>query len=127
MPIISISLNEEILADIERVRKEFGFSGRSEVIRAGVRSLIAEDERKNSMSGDIKSVLLIVHNEEAEESITLIKHKHEKIIDTQIHTNLKEGKCLEIFVLSGDAQRIRDFERETQTNHKIDYVKLIIP
>lgn len=127
MPIISISLNEEILADIERVRKEFGFSGRSEVIRAGVRSLIAEDERKNSMSGDIKSVLLIVHNEEAEESITLIKHKHEKIIDTQIHTNLKEGKCLEIFVLSGDAQRIRDFERETQTNKKIDYVKLIIP
>ncbi|MGV8085484.1 MAG: CopG family ribbon-helix-helix protein [Candidatus Bilamarchaeum sp.] len=127
MPIISISLNEKILEEIDRVREEFGFSGRSEVIRAGVRSLVAEDEQRKKLSGDIKSVLLIVHNEEAEAAINEIKHHHEDVIDTQIHTNLKEGKCLEIFVLSGKAEKIRELAKASETNKKVDYVKLIVP
>ena len=127
MTIISISLNNIILEEIDRVKKEFGFSGRSEVIRAGVRSLVAEDEQRNKLSGDIKSVLLIVHNEDAEEAINQIKHKHEEIIDTQIHTNLKEGKCLEIFVLSGEAEKIRQLSKAAETNKKVEYVKLIVP
>ena len=35
MPIVSISLNDEILKQIDALQKNLGFSGRSDAIRAG--------------------------------------------------------------------------------------------
>jgi len=55
--IISISLNEEILKGIDKIQKELGFSGRSDVIRAGVRMLIADSKEKEKLSGRINSIV----------------------------------------------------------------------
>ena len=45
MPIVSISLNDEILSELDRIQKTMGFSGRSEIIRAGIRNLVAEEKQ----------------------------------------------------------------------------------
>ncbi|MEM4253052.1 MAG: ribbon-helix-helix domain-containing protein, partial [Candidatus Nitrosotenuis sp.] len=45
MAIVSISLNEEILAEIDKLQKGLGFSGRSEVIRAGIRTFVSEEKQ----------------------------------------------------------------------------------
>ena len=42
MTIVSISLNDKILEEVDRARNELGFSGRSETIRAGIRMFISE-------------------------------------------------------------------------------------
>ncbi len=39
MPIVSISLNDEILKQIDNLQSSMGFSGRSDAIRAGIRAL----------------------------------------------------------------------------------------
>ena len=44
MPIVSISLTEEILKEIDNLQKSMGFSGRSDAIRAGIRSFVAEEK-----------------------------------------------------------------------------------
>ena len=49
MPIVSISLTEEILKEIDNLQKSMGFSGRSDAIRAGIRSFVAE-EKQNAKS-----------------------------------------------------------------------------
>ncbi len=124
--IISISLNEELLKEIDRVQKEFGFSGRSEVIRAGIRMLIADNKEKEKLIGAINSILLLVHNQEVEDTVTEIKHKFEDIINTQIHSHLKDGKCLEVFILNGDAERIKQLIKLFQVCGKMEYIKLVI-
>lgn len=124
--IISISLNEELLKEIDRVQKEFGFSGRSEVIRAGIRMLIADNKEKEKLIGTINSILLLVHNQEVEDTVTEIKHKFEDIINTQIHSHLKDGKCLEVFILNGDAERIKQLIKLFQVCGKMEYIKLVI-
>ena len=43
MTIVSISLTEEILKEIDNLQKSMGFSGRSDAIRAGIRSFVAEN------------------------------------------------------------------------------------
>ena len=127
MPIISMSLDEKTLSDLDSLPLKLGFAGRSEAIRAGVKKLISENKEIERLSGSIKSVLLMVHNEAAEEKATEVKHSFEDIISTQIHSNLKSGKCLEIFVLDGKASRVREMFRETQANRKVEYVKLVVP
>lgn len=126
MVIVSISLNEKILEEIDRIQKELGFSGRSEVIRTGARMLISENKEKEGLTGKINSTLLLIHNQDAEDVVTEIKHRFEDITKTQIHSHLRENKCLEIFVLDGDSERIKEMVRLFQTSRKIEYVKLIV-
>jgi CopG family nickel-responsive transcriptional regulator len=126
MPIISISLNEKLLEEIDRIKDEIGFSGRSEVIRASTRMLIADNKEKEELSGEINSILVLIHSQEVEDKVTEIKHDFEDIINTQIHSHLKENKCMEIFILDGSADRIKELSKMFHRSRKIDYIKLIV-
>ena len=126
MAIISISLTDELLNEIDRLQKELGFSGRSEVIRAGARMLLADNREKEKLEGRLNSVLLLIHSQKVEDTVTAIKHEFEDIISTQIHNHLREDKCIEVFILEGDAARIKDLVRLFLTTRKMDYVKLIV-
>lgn len=126
MPIISISLNEKLLEEIDNIKDEIGFSGRSEVIRASARMLIADNREKEELEGEINSILVLIHKQEVEDKVTEIKHDFEDIINTQIHSHLKDDTCLEIFILEGLADRTKQLAKMFQISRKIDYVKLIV-
>jgi CopG family nickel-responsive transcriptional regulator len=127
MAIISASIDDETLAELDTLCKALSFSGRSEAIRAGIRSLAAESADVEKLSGEIKAVLLIVHEEKAEKSASHLAHVFEEIVATHIHANLKRGKCLEIFVLSGGSERIRSLYRAAKGSRKMDYARLVVP
>ncbi|MGC2425742.1 MAG: ribbon-helix-helix domain-containing protein, partial [Nitrososphaeraceae archaeon] len=38
MTIVSVSLSKELLSDVSKLQKRLGFTGRSEIIRASVRT-----------------------------------------------------------------------------------------
>jgi len=127
MTIISVSLNENILRDIEKIQSDYGYSGRSEVIRAGVRLLISESKDTEKLSGEINSILIVIHHHDSENAVSEIKHDFKDITKTQIHSHFEKEKCLEIFVLQGNAKRIKEMHRLFNTNKKMDIVKLIVP
>jgi CopG family nickel-responsive transcriptional regulator len=127
MTIISTSLNDTILKDIERIKNEQGYSGRSEVIRAGIRLLISENKNTEKLFGEINSILLVIHHHDSETVVSDIKHDFKDITKTQIHSHFEKEKCLEIFVLHGKAERIKEMHRLFNTNKKMDIVKLIVP
>ncbi len=126
MPIISVSLNKKILEEIDQMQEEYGYSARSELIRAGLRLLISDKKNTEKLSGTIKSILILIHKHDAEQTVSQIKHKFKDITKTQIHSHFKEDKCLEIFVLEGDAEKIKEMVRRLQTSKKMDLIKLII-
>jgi CopG family nickel-responsive transcriptional regulator len=126
MTIISISLNDELLKEIEELKKGLGFSGRSDVVRVGAKMLIADSKEKERLEGSLNSVLLVIHPQNVEDTVTEIKHGFEDIISTQIHNHLRKDKCLEVFILEGDAARVKELVRTLQTCGKMDFVKLIV-
>ncbi len=126
MSIISVSLNDELLEEITKLQRELGFSGRSEAIRAGARMLIADYKEKERLEGSLNFVLLVVHTQSMEDTVTGIKHEFEEIISTQIHNHLRKDKCLEVFILEGDAARVKELVRSLQTSGKMDFIKLIV-
>jgi CopG family nickel-responsive transcriptional regulator len=125
MPIISISLNDEILSEIDKLQKSMGFSGRSEIIRAGLRILISEEKQRSNLSGLIHAILMVVHDEESEQIVTGIKHNHEDLIGTHLHSKIDGNKCMELFLLRGEAEKVEVMTRDFQTNRKMDHVKLV--
>jgi CopG family nickel-responsive transcriptional regulator len=125
MPIISISLNDNILEEIANFQKNLGFSGRSELIRAAVRMFITEMKTQSELTGKINGILITSHSQDTEHFVTNVKHKYDDIISTQIHNRLENGKCLEVFILEGTAERANQMVKSLQTHKKIDYVKLL--
>lgn len=126
MVIVSLSLNETILKEIDKIQREMGYSGRSEIIRAGARLLISENREIEKLTGEINAILLLIHIQEKEDIVSDIKHDFEDVTNTQIHSHLMDNKCLEIFVLRGESKRILDMVRRFKTSGKMDYVKLVI-
>jgi len=126
MPIVSISLNDEILSEIDKLQKSMGFSGRSEIIRAGIRNLIAEEKQRSNLSGLIHAILMIIHDEDSEQIVTGIKHNHEELIGTHLHSKIEGNKCMELFLLHGEADKVDVMTKDFKTNRKMDHVKLVI-
>ena len=126
MPIVSISLNDEILSEIDKLQKSMGFSGRSEIIRAGIRNLIAEEKQRSNLSGLIHAILMVIHDEESEQIVTGIKHNHEELIGTHLHSKIEGNKCMELFLLHGEADKVDGMTKDFKTNRKMDHVKLLI-
>ncbi|MFQ5940863.1 MAG: CopG family ribbon-helix-helix protein [Nitrososphaerales archaeon] len=125
MPIVSISINEAMLSDVDKLMKGLGFSGRSELVRAGIRSLISEEKERQDLLGMLHALLLVIHNEESEQEVTGIKHVFDELVGTHLHSKIDNNKCLEIFLLQGEADKIKNMTKEFQTNRKMERVKLI--
>ena len=57
MTIVSVSPNNDILTKIDKLQKALGFSGRSEIVRAGIRNLLAEEKDRQDLYGELFAVL----------------------------------------------------------------------
>ncbi len=125
MPIVSISLNDEILNELDRLQKSMGFSGRSEVIRAGIRTFVSEEKQKSDLSGNIHAILLVVHNNEFDHIVSGITHNFEDLITTHLHSKIEKEKCMELFVIDGDAEKVSTMTRDFQINKSMDTVRLV--
>jgi len=125
MPIVSISLNDEILKEIDSLQKNLGFSGRSDAIRAGIRSFVSEEKQKENLSGNVNAILLVVHNDEYDNQVNGIKHSYEDLITTHLHSKIEGDKCMELFMLKGEANSVSDITKDFQINKKMDTVKLV--
>jgi CopG family nickel-responsive transcriptional regulator len=125
MPIVSISLNDEILSELDKLQSTMGFTGRSEAIRAGIRAFVSEEKQKSDLSGDINAILLVVHNDEFDHIVSGIAHNFENLITTHLHSKIEKEKCMELFVISGNAEKVSMMTRNFQTNKNMDTVKLV--
>jgi CopG family transcriptional regulator, nickel-responsive regulator len=125
LTIVSISLNEDILTEVDKLQKALGFSGRSEIVRAGIRNLLAEEKDRQNLYGRLFAVLLAIHDEESDYRVTEMGHDYDKLITTHIHNKIDGDRCLEIFLLKGEAEEIKDMTKKFQSNKRMDHVKLI--
>jgi CopG family nickel-responsive transcriptional regulator len=123
--IVSVSLSEDLLDDLNKLQKRLGFTGRSEIIRASVRTMISEEKKKEDLIGDIHALFLVTHDEKSDDEINGMRHTYDKLITTHLHNKIDRDRCLEIFVLKGNANQIRGMNKLFQSNKKMDNVKLI--
>ena len=125
MTIVSVSLNEDILTEVDKLQKALGFSGRSEIVWAGIRNLMAEEKDRQNLSGSLFAVLLAIHDEKSDDQVTTMQHAYDRLITTHIHNKIDGDRCLEIFLLKGEADEVKDMTKKFLSNKRMDHVKLI--
>lgn len=126
MTIVSVSLNRTILDDMDKLQKSHGFSGRSELVRAGIRNLLSEERKRQDLSGMLHALFLAVHDEDSDEEVTEMRHVYDKLINTHMHSKIDRDRCLEIFLVRGDAYEVKEMTKKFQANKNMDNVQLIV-
>ena len=94
-------------------------------MRAGIRSLLADEKDRKNLSGQVHAVLLAMHDEKSDNEVTEMGHAFDRIIGTHIHSKIEGDRCLEIFILKGDAPEVNDMVKRFRTNKKMDHIRLI--
>jgi CopG family transcriptional regulator, nickel-responsive regulator len=126
MPIVSLSFPESMMNEMDSMQDSLGYTGRSELVRAGIRLLLQDTKEKESMSGKVSAVVVVTHGEENEEKVTQIKHRFDSIVRTHIHNKITRNNCVELFLLEGDAKDVTKMTGELQREDEIKSVKLVI-
>lgn len=126
MTIVSVSLNRTILEEMDKLEKTHGFSGRSEIVRAGIRSLLSEERKRQDLTGMLHALFLAIHDEESDDEVTEMRHVYDKLINTHLHSKIDRDRCLEIFLLKGDAREVKEMAKKFQANKNMDNVQLIV-
>ena len=125
--IISISVPEKLLQQVEMSIKEQGFANRSEIVRQALRSFIMESRSFRELTGEIAASITIIYEREAKKGqISEIQHSFGNIISTFIHAHIDEEHCLEVIVVKGEADTIRKLVEAFRTYEQISQIKVSI-
>ncbi|AOV95216.1 nickel-responsive regulator 1 [Nanohaloarchaea archaeon SG9] len=127
MSVVSVSLNDKLLEDIDDFMDEQGFSGRSEVMRTAVRALLRDRKEISGLEGTVDAVIIVTHEDEDSGEIDDIQHDYQETIRTQLHNHMDEHKCLEVFMLHGEAEKVKELYNKFQASSKVEQAKIIVP
>ena len=125
MTVISISLPEESIAALEKIQGHLALSGRSEAVRASIRMAETEIKEMEQLSGEAEGVLIVVHGTHDDQWISMLQHKYGDAIKTQLHSHLRDRKCLEVMILSSDSSVVGRMMRDIYGTGKADYIKFV--
>jgi len=123
MPVISVSLTQKNIEFLDEVKESLGLAGRSEAFRACLRSAEADLRERADLQGDVEGVLVIVHGSHSAPKLDQIRHMYQQEVATQLHSHLRNNKCLEIFIIRGKGNRIKGMLDMLHSSDHFDYIK----
>jgi len=120
-----VSMEEGLLSKFDRLLKAEGYASRSEAIRDLVRRTIVEEEwvTGETVSGSIMPVYNHHHRELLEKIMDIQHDFHEVIISTQ-HVHMDHDNCLEIIVVKGMAEVIKNVYNHLTALKGVKYTSL---
>lgn len=107
MAVVSISLPESLLEQADAFIAARGFAGRSDLMRAALRDHLAR-EAQVERTGLTSATVTLLYPHGAERKIGEIRHDHTDVIQSMMHGHAEAG-CVELFLVRGEAERIRRF------------------
>ena len=127
MTVISLSLPEILLEQIDSAITERGFASRSEIVRQSLRLFLKEDIHIENLEGEIAATITIIYREKADRQRLLdAQHVYSGLVSTFLHAHIHEGFCLEVIILKGQARIIRKFTDDLRANEQITQINITI-
>lgn len=108
---VTVTLDDELMADLDRLIAEKGYANRSEAVRdlarAGLRQAAVETGSDRPCVG-ILSYVYAHGARDLARRMTGLFHDHHDLTLSSLHLHLDHESCLEVSLLKGPAARIED-------------------
>ena len=113
---VTITLDDDLMADLDRIIAARGYQNRSEAIRDLARSGF-EEQAAVEVAGTRNCVAALVyvydhHARELPKRLTQEFHAHHDLSQATLHVHLDEASCLEVTVLKGRGAEVQSFANQ---------------
>lgn len=127
MTIITFSIPQELERDLNEAVRRMGFVSRSEAIRHALRLLSSELYSLNELKGKVLAVIAVVYGRESEKAkVYKVQHEYGDVINAYFHSHIEGAKCLEVMVVHGEAERVRDFIGGLRASRDIEQMRIVV-
>ncbi|XVH31867.1 CopG family ribbon-helix-helix protein [Haloferacaceae archaeon DSL9] len=111
MVVVSISMPDALLDEVDSFATNGGYSGRSEVVREGLRAVLAEARTQNNDDEPVLSTLLVFFaygDVAVEQRVSRCRHEADELVVADAHGHV-EDYCVEVLVADGLRSEIDGF------------------
>lgn len=125
---VTLSLDDDLLAEVDALIQTRGYQNRSEAVRDLVRAGL-QDAATTHASGPCIAALFYIYNHEARElsrRLTRTFHDHHDLSLTSLHVHLDHGSCLEVSLLKGEMQNVRAFADKVIAERGVRHGQVIV-
>jgi len=106
---ISISLEDDLLENLDRLIMGRGYASRSEAVRDMVRKELVQQEWGDPKAEVMATVSIVYehHEHHLGDVLTELQHKSHRYVVSTTHVHLDAHNCLEVIILRGPSSVVR--------------------
>ena len=126
---VTITLDDDLMEDIDRMIAEQGYQNRSEAIRDFARAGIQQASQKTGNSGDCVAALVYVYDHAARDlskRLTDRYHHHHDLSLATLHLHLDDDNCMEVTALKGPARAVQHFADHIIAERGVRYGRVVM-
>jgi CopG family transcriptional regulator, nickel-responsive regulator len=123
-----VSMDARLLERFDSLIARQGYTNRSEAIRDLVRDRLVE-ARWEDKTGEVPAVVALVYDHQMRllgDQMTTMQHDHAPLVVSSMHVHLDAGNCLEVTVLHGPSQQVRDLAQRMLSLRGVKHGRLVM-
>jgi CopG family nickel-responsive transcriptional regulator len=128
---ITLSIDDELVAALDRHMKERRYASRSEALRDILRQVQARERVDCEGDGFCVATLAYVYDHATRDlgrRLTRAQHRHHDLQVATLHVHLDHASCLEVAVLRGPVGAVRSLADDTVSQRGVRHGELhVIP
>ncbi|MBW7982978.1 nickel-responsive transcriptional regulator NikR [Enterobacillus tribolii] len=126
---VTLSLDDDLMAEIDAIIKERNYQNRSEAIRDLARAGLQATALPEHDAANCVGALFYVYDHEARElskRLTRTFHDHHDLSLASLHVHLDHGSCMEVSLLKGETEKVREFAKQVIAERGVRHGKLVL-
>jgi len=122
-----VAMPRELLDKFDSLIAKKNYPNRSQALRDLVRQTMVEEEWKLDNKETIGTITIVYnhHYKEISDVLTDLQHHYCKEIISCLHVHLDKENCLEVLVIKGKSQKIKDIADKLIATKGVKHGKLI--
>ncbi|OIQ86369.1 putative nickel-responsive regulator [mine drainage metagenome] len=131
---ISISLPDDLQADVDQMVARRGFGSRSQAINDMLRQHVADHQRKIGNEVMAGTITILYNNATPglQKNLADLQYEHLDEVISSLHVHLMNNQTMEVILVQGPAQKVQDIADEIVTlrgvvTGKLQLMAAVIP
>jgi CopG family transcriptional regulator, nickel-responsive regulator len=126
---VTITIDDDLMTELDRIIAARGYQNRSEAIRDLARAGIREAAEGLDRQRDCVAALVYVYDHAARQLSKRLAdtfHDHHELSLASMHAHLDHDSCMEVTILRGKSQKVRDFAEHVIAERGVRHGRVVL-
>ena len=126
---VTITIDDELMTELDRIIAARGYQNRSEAIRDLARAGIREAAESLDQQRDCVAALVYVYDHAARQLSKRLAdtfHDHHELSLASMHAHLDHDSCMEVTILRGKTDKVREFAEHVIAERGVRHGRVVL-